>query len=221
MMTYQEYLYCLREAAEAKTEDNSDETSRLIRAVANGDLQGLFSGHKLTDISRIFGIPYRTLQNWTSGKKTPPPYVVQLLAYVMIADNAERIREKEESPAMGLERIRAYIKAHENEVRKMIKQAHIRSANGQGKAEGIAAKIIKNNEPCLYFKDSLSAKKGWIIYKAVPSPETSEMVLSYPESEFAETNQSLLKDLDDCADWNKELQKIYDRIDELINKLNE
>lgn len=32
-----------------------------------------------SELSRRFGVPLRTVQDWHSGRRTPPPYVVTLL----------------------------------------------------------------------------------------------------------------------------------------------
>lgn len=37
------------------------------------------SGMTMAEISRRFGIPYRTIQDWSAGKRTPPEYVLRLL----------------------------------------------------------------------------------------------------------------------------------------------
>ena len=38
------------------------------------------SGKKMTEIADEFAIPYRTLQEWKSARRTPPEYVLRLLA---------------------------------------------------------------------------------------------------------------------------------------------
>ena len=40
----------------------------------------------LTEISSYFNIPYRTIQNWDSGKREPPYYVIELMAYKLKHD---------------------------------------------------------------------------------------------------------------------------------------
>ena len=39
------------------------------------------AGMSLVEISNYFNIPYRTIQNWDSGKREPPNYVIELMAY--------------------------------------------------------------------------------------------------------------------------------------------
>ena len=38
------------------------------------------SGLTMKEISKRFGIPYRTIQDWNAGRRTPPEYVLRLLA---------------------------------------------------------------------------------------------------------------------------------------------
>lgn len=37
------------------------------------------TGLNMTDFAKAYGIPFRTLQNWERGTRTPPPYVLELL----------------------------------------------------------------------------------------------------------------------------------------------
>lgn len=39
------------------------------------------SGMKLTELSRFFEIPYRSIQNWASGERQCPDYVIKLMFY--------------------------------------------------------------------------------------------------------------------------------------------
>lgn len=41
----------------------------------------IMARHSLTmaDLSRVYGIPYRTLQDWFAGRRRPPEYVLILL----------------------------------------------------------------------------------------------------------------------------------------------
>lgn len=32
-----------------------------------------------SDLARMFGIPYRTVQDWYHGRREPPPYIIGLL----------------------------------------------------------------------------------------------------------------------------------------------
>lgn len=36
--------------------------------------------------AREYGIPLRTLEDWEAGTRTPPPYVLSLLAYAVHSD---------------------------------------------------------------------------------------------------------------------------------------
>lgn len=41
------------------------------------------AGMNLKEFSDMFGIPYRTVQNWDSGERTPPEYVVLMIEYIL------------------------------------------------------------------------------------------------------------------------------------------
>ena len=41
------------------------------------------AGMPMTEISKRYGIPYRTLQNWKSGVRIPPPYVTKMLSEIL------------------------------------------------------------------------------------------------------------------------------------------
>ncbi len=41
-------------------------------------------GYKLTDISKMLGIPYDTVQNWNIGRSNTPNYVLKLIAFVIV-----------------------------------------------------------------------------------------------------------------------------------------
>lgn len=60
-------------------------------------------GMSQTALSRRFGIPIRTVQDWYAGRRTPPAYVVNMLSDLLEHDqttkgatqgNREEIREK-------------------------------------------------------------------------------------------------------------------------------
>lgn len=42
--------------------------------------------------SKKYNIPYRTVQDWESGNRVPPVYVVELLERAVIQDFPDRIR---------------------------------------------------------------------------------------------------------------------------------
>lgn len=44
-------------------------------------IQDICSTHGLsqTALAQRFGIPLRTVQDWYSGRRTPPPYIITLL----------------------------------------------------------------------------------------------------------------------------------------------
>ena len=41
----------------------------------------LASGMKQGEFAKYFGIPLRTLQNWESGVRLPPEYLISLIEY--------------------------------------------------------------------------------------------------------------------------------------------
>lgn len=41
-----------------------------------------------TELSRMYDIPLRTVQDWHAGRRTPPPYVVRMLEE-LLASNKE------------------------------------------------------------------------------------------------------------------------------------
>lgn len=51
------------------------------------------SNMNLTEFSNYFKIPYRTVQNWENGSRTPPKYIIDLMEYKLIS---EKIIEKED-----------------------------------------------------------------------------------------------------------------------------
>ena len=42
------------------------------------------------ELSRVTGIPKRTLENWEQGKRTPPIYVLKLLEYFVTNELMKR-----------------------------------------------------------------------------------------------------------------------------------
>ena len=46
-------------------------------------------GISRAEFSRRYGIPLRTLENWESGMRTPPPYVITLLERIIKEDANE------------------------------------------------------------------------------------------------------------------------------------
>lgn len=44
------------------------------------------SGMNMTQFSKYFGIPYRTIQNWESGERQCPSYLLELMAYKLKAE---------------------------------------------------------------------------------------------------------------------------------------
>lgn len=46
-------------------------------------------GISRAEFSRRYGVPLRTLEDWESGKRTPPPYVITLLERIIKEDANE------------------------------------------------------------------------------------------------------------------------------------
>lgn len=44
------------------------------------------SGMNLTQFSKYFNIPYRTLQHWEHGTRTCPSYLLELMQYKLKTD---------------------------------------------------------------------------------------------------------------------------------------
>lgn len=45
------------------------------------------TGMSQIEFSRRLGIPYRTVQDWIAQKRTPPDYIINLVAYYLINEN--------------------------------------------------------------------------------------------------------------------------------------
>ncbi len=48
--------------------------------------------HHITQawLSHRFGIPYRTVQDWYTGRRTPPKYVIQMMQILIEQDQNEQ-----------------------------------------------------------------------------------------------------------------------------------
>lgn len=68
--------------------DGLVQAGKIIAAAAGGDLKQLLalSGLKGTVFAQKFQLPYRTLQDWCSKKRTPPEYLPILIGYIMISE---------------------------------------------------------------------------------------------------------------------------------------
>lgn len=55
-------------------------------------IKDLRTSHRMTmtEFSRYFGIPYRTIQNWEYGARECPTYLLELMAYKLDHDRALR-----------------------------------------------------------------------------------------------------------------------------------
>ena len=47
------------------------------------------SGMNLTQFSRFFGIPYRTIQNWERGERKCPEYLIDLMKYKLEQESSD------------------------------------------------------------------------------------------------------------------------------------
>ena len=43
-----------------------------------------------TELAKRFGIPLRTVQDWHSGRRTPPDYVVNMMVEILAFEQKER-----------------------------------------------------------------------------------------------------------------------------------
>ena len=44
------------------------------------------SGMSRTQFAEYFNIPYRTIQDWELGNRTPPDYLIDLMVYKLFTD---------------------------------------------------------------------------------------------------------------------------------------
>lgn len=105
-MTYNYFINLVKDAAEIKNEEafvgevgfpaeidleaeDFLKALHIIFIAANGTFKELIEGKSLSAVSRYYGIPYRSLQNWCREERTAPSYVRCMLAYAMISDIAE------------------------------------------------------------------------------------------------------------------------------------
>lgn len=47
------------------------------------------SGMNLTEFSKYFNIPYRTVQNWELGSRKCPDYLIELMAYKLETERTD------------------------------------------------------------------------------------------------------------------------------------
>lgn len=104
-MNYKEYLAYVNEAknyesAEALwfeygfppdcefTADGIIKAFDIIYAVSREDFPKLIdlSGGNLSAMSRYYNIPLRTAQEWKSGSRKPPEYIIQMIGFVLISN---------------------------------------------------------------------------------------------------------------------------------------
>lgn len=51
------------------------------------------TGLSQADFARVYEIPKRTIENWESGSRTPPPYVIRLLALAVKALPPDKLED--------------------------------------------------------------------------------------------------------------------------------
>lgn len=101
-MTHNEFRRLLVSAADHHNLDQfiadllpiSDDIARTLPAIWN--LRALdfpairqLSGLSQTGFAREYSIPHRTIQDWEAGLRTAPPYLLELLAFAVISNQAE------------------------------------------------------------------------------------------------------------------------------------
>lgn len=102
MISYYDFIRLLTDAAGY---DNLDayiaeygsrvRTSRLLETIWTLGHDGLTInsikqavGSNMTTLSREYGVPYRTLQNWKLGERAPSEWQLKLFAYAVLSDSA-------------------------------------------------------------------------------------------------------------------------------------
>ena len=55
------------------------------------------SGMSLRELSEYFGIPYRTIQNWSEGQRSAPDYVLKLMKFKLENDSERNATTEEGS----------------------------------------------------------------------------------------------------------------------------
>ncbi len=76
----------------SKTSDcNIAKAADMVSAVIHRDLKKLIrtANMKLITLTRVFGIPYKTVQNWAEGLRELPLYWLALIGYVLISELSE------------------------------------------------------------------------------------------------------------------------------------
>lgn len=65
--------------------DNLVKAFDIIWAVSKGDFAAL-TGSNRSAFARKFSIPPRSLQNWELGTREAPPYIIQMIGFILITD---------------------------------------------------------------------------------------------------------------------------------------
>lgn len=72
----------------APSEDDYLKSISIIAAAANGDIKKIvaLSGLKMAGFAKKFVLPYRSLQNWCDGSRTPPSYLPILIGFILVSE---------------------------------------------------------------------------------------------------------------------------------------
>lgn len=86
---------------DAPSVENFIAATKIIAAAADNNIKELveLSGLNLTNFSRKFQIPYRTLQNWVSGERKPPEYLPALIGYALVSELSHEAQKSKKTPA--------------------------------------------------------------------------------------------------------------------------
>lgn len=102
-MEYKKYIALVGECVNAKTAEDfmaeygypedcewSPEglikAMQIIFAVSRNDFASIVEGLNVSAFCRAYHIPLRSAQNWVSGERKPPEYVVQLIGYALLSE---------------------------------------------------------------------------------------------------------------------------------------
>ena len=88
-MTIEQYTLCRSEAKNYTDSDSPESPIPQDRLTAIGQIWDAVhrtakdivrdSGHTMASLSKRFGIPYRTMQDWCAGVRVPPDYVLIMM----------------------------------------------------------------------------------------------------------------------------------------------
>lgn len=102
-MDYKKYLALVGECVNTKTKEDflaeygypedcewSPEVlikaMQIIFAVSRNDFFTLTKDLNISAFCRVYNIPLRSAQNWVSGERKPPEYLLQLIGYALLSE---------------------------------------------------------------------------------------------------------------------------------------